>query len=169
MCDKAVKASKTERSADILAERFAEEYPRYQYAVVEFMVAHLTDVSRAFHGDLQQALVLAVIGQVRLGAGRTARDAEQVQPAAEELSITASRIADVTGIPRETVRRKLKLLQDRGWVDRRPDGAWYLVSGPDTDTTTPARRDFAELEERTRRILARLVVDLGQLARPPRR
>ncbi|WP_371039328.1 MarR family transcriptional regulator [Rhodosalinus sp. FB01] len=169
MCDKAVKASKTERSADILAERFAEEYPRYQYAVVEFMVAHLTDVSRAFHGDLQQALVLAVIGQVRLGAGRTARDAEQVQPAAEELSITASRIADVTGIPRETVRRKLKLLQDRGWVDRRADGAWYLVSGADTDTTTPARRDFAELEERTRRILTRLVVDLGQLARPPRR
>lgn len=31
-------------------------------------------------------------------------------------TISASRLADVCGIPRETVRRKLKLLEQRGWI-----------------------------------------------------
>jgi DNA-binding transcriptional ArsR family regulator len=155
--------SDTERRTEALADRFLEEYPRYQYAFVEFLVAHLTDIARAFDGDLQQPLILAVIGQVRLEARKRADDAGAPMPASEELSITASRLADVTGIPRETVRRKLSLLEARGWIAKRPDGAWYLVADGDGNDA-PARRHFAGQDARTRRQVARLVAELGQLA-----
>jgi len=152
----------------LLAERFTEEYVRYQYALVEFLVAHLTDVSRAFGGDLQQALILGVIGQVRLRARREAEEAGMALSPAQNISITASRLADVTGIPRETVRRKLKLLQEHGWIAQQLDGAWYVVTDADGQDA-PARRHFAEQEQRTRQYVARLIVDLNRLAEPPGR
>jgi len=167
MSDETYRGSDTELRAEFLASRFAEDYRRYQYAFVEFLVDHLTGVSKAFDGDLQQVLVLAVIGQVRLRGHRTAGEAGGVPPPAETLSITASRLADVTGIPRETVRRKLKLLEDRGWIARRPDGAWYLrVDAGDGEA--PARRHLAEQDDRARRLVARLVADLENLADPSR-
>jgi len=150
---------------ELLAQSFAKDYPRYQYAFVEFLTAHLTDISNAFDGDLQQALLLAVIGQMRLRARLQADVTGEALPPPEEHSITASRLADVTGIPRETVRRKLKLLEARGWIARRQDGAVYLMadaSGKDV----PARRHFAEQDERTRRQVARLVAALSRLAPP---
>jgi DNA-binding MarR family transcriptional regulator len=160
--------SDTERRTEALADRFLEEYPRYQYSLVEFLVAHLTDIARAFDGDLQQPLILAVIGQVRIRARRQAEKAGDASPPPSELAITASRLADVTGIPRETVRRKLKLLEARGWIARRPDGAFYLVADASGDDV-PARRHFEEQDKRTRRQVARLVTELSHLAPPPSR
>lgn len=138
------------RSVEAVAESFADHYPRYQYALVEFLVAHLADIARAFDGDLQQPLILAVIGQVRIRPRRQAEKAGDPSPPPSELAITASRLADVTGIPRETVRRKLKLLEARGWIARRPDGAFYLVADASGDDV-PARRHFEEQDKRTRR------------------
>ncbi len=42
---------------------FEQHYREYQYCFVEFLTEHLADVSRAFDGDLQEMLVLAVIGR----------------------------------------------------------------------------------------------------------
>jgi len=153
------KATEMERHVEALAESFAEDYPRFQYAFVEFLVAHLTDVAKAFDGDLHQALSLAVIGQVRLRALVQAELTGDAVPAPEALAITASRLADVSGIPRETVRRKLKLLEARGWIARRPDGAVYLVADA-TGQDVPARRHFAEQDARNRQQVARLVAEL---------
>jgi DNA-binding transcriptional ArsR family regulator len=164
MSGKAATAWNTEKRAEILAEAFAEEYHRYQYALVEFVVAHLTDLSRSFNGDLQQAVILAVIGQVRLHVRKAVAESGGTPPADEDVSITASRLSDVTGIPRETVRRKLKLLQDRGWIERRRDGAWFLVTDRG-GSDAPARRHFAEQDKRTRRLVADLFVELEKLAR----
>ncbi len=160
--------SDADRRIEALAERFAEEYPRFQYALVEFQVAHLTEVARAFGGDLQQSLILAVIGQVRLRARRRADDTGEALPPPEELAITASRLADVTGIPRETVRRKLTLLGERGWIAQRSDGAWHIVADRSGDDV-PARRHFAAQDARNRRQVARLVDALSRLAGRPGR
>jgi len=168
MTEKPPKATGTDLRTDALSEAFAADYTRYQYALVEFIVEHLTDVAKAFGGDLQQALILAVIGQVRLRARRRADETAVAPPPAEALSITASRLADVTGIPRETVRRKLKLLEARGLIAQRSDGAWYLVadaSGGDV----PARRYFAQQDTRTRRSVARLLAELEQFVQVPTR
>lgn len=134
-----------------LEEAFQEDYLRYQYRFVEFFVDHLSDVSRAFGGDLQQMTVLAILGQMRLRARHEA--ATRGAPPAEATGrdgTTASRIADVTGIPRETVRRKLHIMRDKGWIDRGEDGLWRLVAEPGTDRTR-ARRDLSEVDRRAMR------------------
>jgi DNA-binding MarR family transcriptional regulator len=166
MRDKPPKVADTDRRVEFLAQKFAEDYPSYQYAFVEFLVAHLTDIAKAFDGDLQQALILAVIGQVRLRARRQAEVSGDALPPPEDLSITASRLADVTGIPRETVRRKLKLLEARGWIARRPDGAVYLVADT-SGRDVPVRSHFADQDERSRRQVALLVAELFGFLPPP--
>lgn len=141
-----------------LEGRFAEEYAAYQYAFVEFFVEHLTDLSRTFGGDLQQMMLLAVIGQRRLRAIRDAGgDPGAVAPG--ETAISASRLADVSGIPRETVRRKLGLLARKGWIEQEAAGGWRIVAragGGDV----PVRGDLLEQDRRARRRIARLVAEI---------
>jgi DNA-binding MarR family transcriptional regulator len=119
--------AKSERAREV-SEIFARNYMDYQYRFVEFFVEHLEDVSRAFRGDLQQMMVLAIIGQVKLRVVRDAilagEDPATLPP--ERCGIGASRIADVTAIPRQTVRRKLELLEQRGWIERLDDSTWTL-------------------------------------------
>ncbi len=100
---------------------------RYHY--VEFLTEHLSDCCRVFKGDLQEMLVLAVLGQVHVRASLDARPDGTVVPRAlpGPLGIGASRIADITGIPRQTVRRKLDKLRIRGWVEERGAGIWVLA------------------------------------------
>lgn len=100
---------------------------RYHY--VEFLTEHLSDCCRVFGGDLQEMLVLAVIGQVHLRALLDAAPNGAVTPRliAGPAGISASRIADVTGIPRQTVRRKLAKLESRGWAAPRASGLWVLA------------------------------------------
>lgn len=152
--------SEITQRAEYLADRFGEHYVGYQYVFVEFIVEHLTDLSRAFGGDLQQMMLLALIGQRRL---RALREPEVPTFAStDQMSITASRLADVTGIPRETVRRKLALLRDRGWIQQRADGAWSIIAQPDGES--PVRRDLAAQHLGGRHRVARLVAELEVLA-----
>ena len=45
----------------------------------------------------------------------------------EELSISISRISELTSIPRETVRRKLLGMKRKGWVEQDENGRWKFV------------------------------------------
>ncbi|MDD9718619.1 helix-turn-helix domain-containing protein [Dinoroseobacter sp. PD6] len=148
--------------ADRNAAAFESHYFDYQYIFVEFLIGHMIDAVGAFDGDYQEMLVLAVIGQARLGAVRTASSPGSTLPdieAAKE-STNASRIADITNIPRQTVRRKLASLETRGWIERDDAGAYRLVSNGDQST---ARRDLAETDRRAIDRVARLVADLATI------
>ena len=91
----------------------------------------LIQLRKRFDGDLDLALVLAVIGS------RTQRDhwtPELVElgemtigddVGGKQVPINIQSIAHFSGIPRETVRRKIKTLQDRGWVTKGAEG--YLA------------------------------------------
>jgi DNA-binding MarR family transcriptional regulator len=134
---------------DEIEGRFRENYPSYQYHFVEFLTEHLSDVSREFGGDLQEMLVLAIIGQMHL---RAVIDTQTGSVASQQIrqnppQITASRIADASGIPRETVRRKLAKLGKRGWIEQGADGAWRLVVG-ETSARARARDDLFGLDSR---------------------
>ena len=158
------RASRREARAAALSEAFRACYAEYQYRFVEFFTEHLADVSRAFGGDLQQALVLAVLGQVRLRAVREAMArGEALAPPLPGDGTTASRIADVTGIPRETVRRKLKALRNKGWISQGDDRLWRVVADAD-GSGTPVRRDLGDVDERILSRVARLVADLESVA-----
>lgn len=150
---------RAELSEQEILARFREHYPRFQYALVEFLAAHLADVSRVFHGDLQQPLILAVLGQRRLHWRSEAERLGGADPGWSS-AMAASRIADVTGVPRETVRRKLKLLAARGWIEQLADGGWALVV---RDGAAPARADLAALDQRSMDRGARLIAALRSL------
>lgn len=151
--------------ADFLAERFEENYLQYQYCFVEFFLEHLSDVSTSFKGDLQQVLILGLIGQVRLNAVNRAI-AKGLDPAdldSSDTVISASRLSDVSGIPRQTVRRKLALLRAQGWITQAEDGGWHLIVDPQSGEA-PAKRDFEELDRRSRRRIARMIANLERVA-----
>jgi hypothetical protein len=156
--------SRKDRAA-YLATRYEEDYFSYQYCFVEFFLDHLGDVSKAFNGDLQQVLILGLVGQVRLNAVKRAvvsgRDPAHLELA--ETVISASRIADVSGIPRQTVRRKLALLEAQGWIAQAQDGGWHLIVDPQSGES-PAKRDLDELDRRARVRIARLVANLEDVA-----
>lgn len=141
------------------ARLFRQKYPQTQYHFVEFITEHLADCSRTFGGDLQQVVILAIIGQVFLRARIDEARRPGQSGAARSTIISASRIADATAIPRETVRRKLVLLERRGWIERAGKG-WQITM---VDSRATARRDLDALDSRGLERLARLYVGLRAL------
>lgn len=120
--------------------------------------AHLVGFTRLlvhlrmrFDGDLDLALILAVIGSRTQTESWTRKLAELDQltnPFGNEggqLPINIQSVADYSGIPRETVRRKVTVLQNRGWVTRDADG--HLAISPNA---------ASDLEESTGETIAYL-------------
>lgn len=93
-------------------------------------------------------LVFAVLGQVHVRALLDARPDGSLVPRTTPtaLAINASRIADITGIPRQTVRRKLDKLRARGWVEPKGSGQWTLAT---REGYAVARADIAALDARS--------------------
>lgn len=114
-----------------------------RYSYVQFITEHLADCSRVFRGDLQEMLVLAVIGQYTMDVTLRAPSSQTVRFLSTGMS--ASRIADVTGIPRETVRRKLLSLQDKGWVEQARPSSWCLTFD---EGRSVAGKQLADLDAR---------------------
>lgn len=63
-----MKSEKAPLKVEQIEAQFRAQYPTYQYYFVEFFTEHLADCSRAFGGDLQLMLVLALMGQMHLQA-----------------------------------------------------------------------------------------------------
>ncbi|MBU2571784.1 MAG: hypothetical protein KJ725_17490 [Gammaproteobacteria bacterium] len=124
-----------------------EQVCQLNYLLNEFILWHLSRVRLRFDGDLDCALVLGEIAHYNLQKiisrhrapdatmnqalqqSQTAQRYSEIQDIGElikpcnALSISAS-----NGIPRETVRRKIQWLRDRGWIEK--DGKGLLVVTP---------------------------------------
>ena len=145
------------RAAPVL-DAFERNYAQVQYHYVQFLTEHLADCARTFSGDLTKVLVLAVLGQRHIEAQISAqKDKAAGQPSA----MSALRIADVTGLPRETVRRKLEALSGLGWVEQGPDRRWQIAS---VAGATSLRSDLKDLDARGLQRLARLYTALSPLS-----
>lgn len=126
---------------DFIKKNFMSIWPIHLAAFTRLM----TQLRERFDGDLDLLLVLAVIG------GRTRPEKwmpelltyrQLVLTKGEEhlqYPINIQSIADYSGIPRETVRRKVTVLQDKGWITR--DVRGHLAVSRDAAT---------DLEEATR-------------------
>lgn len=144
------------RAAPVL-DAFERNYAQVQYHYVQFLTEHLADCARTFSGDLTKVLVLAVLGQRHIEA----QILSQKDPGADQPSaMSASRIADVTGLPRETVRRKLDALSDQGWAEQGTDRRWRIAA---VNGTSTLRHDLRDLDERGLQRLARLYASLSPL------
>jgi len=77
---------------------------------------HLTDCWRVSDCDLGGMIVLATLGQAQLGSLLRDKEPIDLDLTFRARRMTASRLSDASGIPLQTVRRKLALLKEKGWV-----------------------------------------------------
>ncbi|PWJ20758.1 helix-turn-helix domain-containing protein [Jannaschia seohaensis] len=111
----------------------------------------LVQLRTRFDGDLDLVLVLAIIGSrtppERWTSALTelGRLTDADRRNGNQVPINLQSVADFSGIPRETVRRKVNLLQDRGWVTKEVDGRLAVT-----------RRAAEDLQGATRDTLAYL-------------
>jgi DNA-binding transcriptional regulator YhcF (GntR family) len=156
-------------AAEALVHRaFAERFVEAQYSWTSMLLDHLVATRRRI-GDLDTALILGVLGLSALAAAR--RGVQQVQPgtmpdyAGNTLPpgtmINAHSLATITGIPRETVRRKLASLSKAGLIEQLPNGAWCLTA--DDTGAARAKADLRDLTTDAIKGLARVYARLVSL------
>lgn len=131
----------TEISESSVRRNFGRVWPAH---VAEF-TRYLIECRKHFRGDLDLLLLLAVIGDRTLVASKVRKSLTYSEFMTGEYvdfqpdSINYQSIADFTGMPRETVRRKVNSLIDIGWVNRTNEG--FLVA------TQKASEELAPLTE----------------------
>jgi hypothetical protein len=132
---------------DDVIEHFSRIWPVHVEEFGELLVA----LRRHFGGDLDLMLVLAIIGSRTLPRRRVqdmtyGEFKAGLAKGREPSVINVQSIAACTGIPRETVRRKVTRLEEKGWVERGDGGS--LVA------TRQAARDLEPMTEASMRYLA---------------
>lgn len=118
-------------------KNFGRIWPMHVATLTEFLLT----CRRSFDGDLDLMLVLCVIGDRTFAAKRVPQDLTYEQWSAgggrsiaiEPINLQS--VADFSGIPRETVRRKVNELLERGWVERNDSGYLAATSKAATDLT----------------------------------
>lgn len=105
-------------------DRVERNFGKLHALHVAAFTRHLIECRRACDGDLDLFLVLTIIGE-RTFSSQSVPDAmshteflKGTVDSVEPLAINLQSIADYSGIPRETVRRKIEQLIARGWVRR---------------------------------------------------
>lgn len=124
---------------DHLTRNFGRIWPQHVASLTQFLI----DCRRSFDGDIDLFLVLCVIGERTFSARHAPADmnfdswnATSVKDVRSE-EINVQSLADFSGIPRETVRRKLSTLVEKGWVAR--DERGYITA------TEKAKQDLSPL------------------------
>jgi hypothetical protein len=114
---------------------FGKIWPAHVSNLTRFLIS----CRKAFGGDIDMFLVLAVIGD-RTFSQRHADQGLDYEAFRDRrggktlsLDINLRSIADFSGIPRETVRRKINQLLKLGWVAKQHDGSLLATSKAKTD------------------------------------
>ncbi len=130
--------------------RFLAHFGPLHAESVAALCQYLIECRRFFDGDLDLCLVMMVVGE-RTFAQRNAPNmsydewAKTPVVSVKHEAINLQSIADYSGIPRETVRRKLDQLMAKGWVAR--DARRYVYA------TDKAKQDLESLTESNLRYL----------------
>ena len=100
--------------------------------MLRFMTSRLRAMYQAYDGDLTLCLVLGEIASRNTERFYDERRGYQPRlpntPEPQLLACNALSISEVTGIPRETVRRKLAKLVDLGWIEKTPDDMYVITN-----------------------------------------
>jgi hypothetical protein len=134
-------------------DRLDDIYPVYRVALARLLVT----LRNEFDGDLDAMLVLLTVS---LGTQREnwveGLLGQHEQAGAMRVTNTLS-IAQATGIPRETVRRKLDTMEAKGWITRDGAGNWV-----------PTRRAAEDLRKGSQETIGfiRTVLAAALTARP---
>jgi hypothetical protein len=143
-------------SENRVRSNFGKIWPAHVGSLTQFLI----ECRRHFDGDMDMFLVLCVIGD-RTFSQRKADPsvdyesfrATAVSTPPEDINIRS--IADFSGIPRETVRRKVGQLEEKGWIARKDDG--FIVA------TLKAKQDLEPLTLTSIKYVARMMKLLAEL------
>lgn len=123
----------------------------FSYISGRYMLEHLARLYRAFDGDIVAALVLGTVGQhnARRFYDEVVSHSRQTYDELRKASSNHARlrpcntmsISMSTGIPRETVRRKVQWLIQKGWLRREGRDKLYV--------TEAAAHHFMEFDTET--------------------
>lgn len=124
------------RSADWLDDYLGRDVTRFFYRWGGSLSAVLSKVRARYDGDLDQfalhlVVVLTELASVNAAAEARAKGAERV--VVRRRGLNSQSLADISRIPRETVRRKLAAMASRSLVVRESDGLWYPGPASDVD------------------------------------
>lgn len=151
---------------DAVLAAFEGRFVEAQYVWTSFLLDHLIECRRKM-GDLDSMVVLTILGLSALRQVQKVRELEgehialgyrTVEVPDKGDTVNAYSIANITGIPRENVRRRLTSLTEQGWIERAPDGGWRISkneAGPPKVT--------ADLADLTARTVDRIAEFIGRL------
>lgn len=123
------------KQGDFIKSNFATIWPAHLSAFTRL----LTQLREHFDGDLDLMLALAVIADRTRPKSWTTELLSYRQLTISsgddhlQHPINIQSVADYSGIPRETVRRKVRVLQDKGWVVRNEKGHLTVCDRVATD------------------------------------
>lgn len=126
-----------------------------------FFLRHLNRLYQTFHGDLLLAIVLGEIAQHNIchhfssGRPKTSNPGgnwmiPEVWGALEPCNPFS--LSAATGIPRETCRRKIVVLQKQGLVAKHPKGGYVIAPRISERFRDPNRETFANVLELIRHL-----------------
>jgi hypothetical protein len=136
-----------------VVDRFDDIYPTYRTAFARLLVSLRDDLD----GDLDSLLVLLTLSHgTALQNWRNTLMGRTEQAGVVRMTNTLS-ISQATGIPRESVRRKLATMEAKGWILRDADGNWV-----------PTRRSVEDLRKGSLETIGfiRTLVASARAARP---
>ncbi len=111
-------------------ESFRRAFGLVAFAMNRHLAQHMRRVSRALDADLESVFVWATLAHLNAMnialPGMDPLEAPTIGDAMLQAQhpVRLTDVVQVTGLPRETVRRKLERLRDQGRVERLPDGSW---------------------------------------------
>jgi len=167
---KAEKRDEDTQQPIVDSERYDRNKKLIAVIMARFFLRYLNLLYRDFEGDLVLPIVLGEIAHhniIRLyslkGGGMQVNEQADNYPEQREYlePTNAYSISQATGIPRETVRRKIKKLQQKGWVVKNNRGEVCI-----SDTVS---EHFAK--DLNKRILAELLEtseSIRSLLNPPK-
>jgi DNA-binding MarR family transcriptional regulator len=131
---------------ETLSARFGQIWPVHVERFSELLIT----LRQHFGGDLDRMLVLAIIGSrtlhQRRAEGLTYDDFPKGNRSGLPVNpINVQSVAECSGIPRETVRRKVRDLENMGWIERHEGGVLAA--------TEKAAHDLAPATEATMQYL----------------
>ena len=144
--------------SEIYRDLYREKYHVMQYVFTQFFVEHL---DRRVPDIRSGSSVGARPRDCRASRASGPRSGHRDAWDGPEPRTNCSSIAEVSGIPRETVRRKLGGLARRGWAERDAKGQWRITYGQDS---APARRDLRDLDQRSIERISRMLGNMHELA-----
>jgi hypothetical protein len=145
---------------------------RISVALSEFTVPLLSRIYHAFEGDMVAAIVLGEIAHRNVEAwlAEYENPEEFLHDAARREKLmrpcNALSIAEVCGLPRETVRRKVVMLMERGYIYRSDEGFLFLtdsVGNDFEDMTAKLVENLLATARRLQSLLANQPTPLGPL------